>query len=85
MNTEKTIDQDSFVKKTAHCRVCKNPHLIPCIDVGDQYLSSIFPENLDYRDKLKKYPMDLVLCRRDDPEKHCGLVQLGHELDLSEM
>ena len=85
MKIEKDMPQDSLVPKITHCRVCKNPNIIPCVDVGDQYLSSIFPENLDYRKTLKKYPMDLVLCQRTDPEKHCGLAQLGHELDLSQM
>lgn len=71
-------------QKIVKCRVCGNLDLVPCVDIGEQYLSSVFPDTLDYRNKLKKYPMDLVLCRRKGPE-HCGLLQLGHELDLSEM
>lgn len=71
--------------KVTRCRVCGNPNLIPCFDTGDQYLSSIFPENLDYRKKLFRYPMDMVLCQKGAEGKECGLVQLGHDLDLSAM
>ncbi len=73
------------IKKVTRCRVCANPDLVPCLDIGDQYLSSIFPESLDYKNHLTRYPLDLVLCKRSDSVQHCGLVQLGREFDLSEM
>lgn len=66
------------------CRVCGNPSLIPCVNLGDQYLSSIFPENLDYRRTLPRYPLSLVLCEKKD-NTTCGLLQLAHQLDLSPM
>lgn len=66
------------------CRVCGNPELLKCFDIGDQYLSSIFPDRLDYHGKLKKFPLDMVLCRKYG-ELSCGLLQLGHDLDLTEM
>jgi SAM-dependent methyltransferase len=71
--------------KIKRCRVCGNPRLLPAVDIGEQYLSSIFPEHLNYRGELKKYPMDLVLCDKQGSEDYCGLLQLGHELDLSGM
>lgn len=67
------------------CRVCQNSDLLPCVDIGEQYLSSIFPSDLQYRKQLKKYPMDLVLCDKKGKDSHCGVLQLGHELDLSSM
>lgn len=70
--------------RTTRCRVCGNPSLEPCLDLGAQYLSSIFPTDLNYRDTLKRYPMDLVVCRQES-DAHCGLLQMGHHLDLSEM
>ena len=70
--------------KILKCRVCGNRNLLPCVDIGEQYLSSIFPDRLDYRKSLTPYPMDMVLCEKKS-EKTCGLVQLGHELDLSGM
>jgi NDP-4-keto-2,6-dideoxyhexose 3-C-methyltransferase len=64
------------------CRVCGNRELVPCLDLGKQYLSSIFPADLNYRGSLQAYPMALTLCAG---ENACGLVQLVHEFDLSEM
>lgn len=70
--------------KITKCRACGNTDLVPVIDIGEQYLSSIFPDSLEYRSKLKKYPLDLVLCVKKSPQQ-CGLLQLGHLLDLSGM
>jgi NDP-4-keto-2,6-dideoxyhexose 3-C-methyltransferase len=66
------------------CRVCGNTELEPILDLGGQYLSSVFPESLEYRATAPRYPLDLVMCvRRDD--SCCGLPQLGHRIDLSRM
>ncbi len=67
------------------CRVCGNTDLVPCTDIGEQYLSSVFPTDLNYRKDAIKYPLDLVLCRKKDDGTTCGLVQLGHRLDLTAM
>ncbi len=72
---------DSF--KIQKCRFCGNPSLIPCMDFGNQYLSSIFPSNLSYHTTLKKEPLDLVLCKKN--ENSCGALQLGHSFDMSKM
>ncbi len=74
----------TLAPKVEKCRVCGNTELIPCIDIGEQYLSSVFPENLDYRKDAIKYPLDLVMCRKKN-DTTCGLVQLGHRLDLTAM
>lgn len=71
--------------KIERCRVCGNTDLIPCVDIGEQYLSSVFPTNLNYRKDAFKYPLDLVMCRKKDDGTTCGLVQLGHRLDLTAM
>ncbi len=73
------------VPRVARCRVCGNPSLVPCISLGDQYLSSIFPSQLDYRETVPKFPLDLVMCERRGEGTSCGLVQLGHHLDLKIM
>ena len=67
------------------CRVCGNTNLISCLNIGEQYLSSIFPDSLDYKNKLKKQSLELLLCKKDDNNKNCGLLQLANEYDLSEM
>ena len=72
---------DSY--KIKACRFCGNPSLIPCMDFGNQYLSSIFPSDLSYHGTLKKEPLDLVLCEKN--ENSCGALQLGHSFDMSDM
>jgi 2-polyprenyl-3-methyl-5-hydroxy-6-metoxy-1,4-benzoquinol methylase len=66
------------------CRVCGNKKLIPCISIGEQYLSSIFPENLNYKNELKKSPLKIVQCLKTN-NNECGSLQLAHDYDLSEM
>ncbi len=79
-------------REITQCRVCGNKELIPCVDIGDQYLSSVFPENLEYRASASRYPLKLVLCRKREEKTHadesmasCGLLQLGHRFDLTPM
>ena len=67
------------------CRLCGNTELIPCFDIGEQYLSSVFPTNLNYRATAAKYPLDIVMCSKKVDGSTCGLVQLGHRLDLTSM
>lgn len=69
--------------KIYKCRFCGNESLIPCIDLGEQYLSSIFPKDLTYRKEIHKQPLDLVLCEKN--ENSCGVLQLGHSFDMSKM
>ncbi len=71
-------------KRIEFCRICGNKELIPCIDIGDQYLSSIFPNTLDYRDKLKRYPLVIVQCLKKS-DSQCGSLQLAFNIDLSKM
>lgn len=67
------------------CRVCGNSSLIPCASIGAQYLSSVFPANLDYRTEVPQLPLDLVMCEKKEGGSTCSLVQLAHKLDLSAM
>lgn len=67
------------------CRACANPALIPCISIGAQYLSSMFPANLDYHSEVPRLPLDLVMCDKRSEGSACGLVQLAHQIDLRAM
>jgi 2-polyprenyl-3-methyl-5-hydroxy-6-metoxy-1,4-benzoquinol methylase len=69
--------------KIHSCRFCGNPSLIPVMDFGGQYLSSIFPKDLTYRNELTKQELDLVLCEKKD--NTCGVLQLGHSFDMTKM
>ena len=65
------------------CRVCGNEQLERVIDLGDQYLSSIFPDSLDYRSDVPRSRLDLALCvKREDT---CGLLQLARRHDITAM
>lgn len=66
------------------CRICGNTNLVPVIDIGEQYLSSIFPKDLNYKDELKKSPLKIVQCVKNG-ENECGSLQLANDYDLTEM
>lgn len=66
------------------CRICGNTDLVRCVTIGSQYLSSVFPTDLHYKDSVPNWPMDLVLCKKNK-ETDCGAVQLANEIDLSSM
>ena len=67
--------------KIEKCRVCGNEHLITVLDLGDQYLSGIFPKEID--SNMYKGPLKLVKC--DETTGGCGHVQLEHTFDLPTM
>lgn len=71
------------IPKVKKCRVCGNTNLLPCIDLGDQYLSSVFPTSLSYKKDAIKYPLDLVLCKKN--KNTCGSLQLAHNINLDSM
>lgn len=73
-----------MINKIGKCRFCGNSKIVSCIDIGTQYLSSIFPENMDYKKKLKKSPLEIFQCVKNN-DSQCGTLQLAYDYDLSEM
>lgn len=71
-------------EKIKKCRFCGNKNIVSCIDVGSQYLSSIFPADMSYKKELKKYPLEIVQCVKKD-DGQCGSLQLAYNYDLSDM
>jgi len=67
--------------KIEKCRVCGNEHYYTVLDLGDQYLSGIFPKFVN--DDMYRGPLKLVKC--DETVGGCGHVQLEHTFDLSTM
>lgn len=63
-----------------HCRICGNPNLISIINLGEQTLTGVFPKSKNY--DLTTGPLELVKCQG---ENACGLLQLHHSYELSEM
>lgn len=74
-----------IAEKVTACRVCGNTDLTSCISIGEQYLSSVFPTDVNYKETAKKYPLDISLCNKNSNNTHCGTVQLSYRLDLTPM
>lgn len=74
---------NSKYRKINRCRICGNRNLVPVLDLGEQYLTGVFPSRIS--PQLSKGPTQLVKCTDADPEKCCGLVQLRHSYSTAEM
>lgn len=70
-------------KKIHACRICGNTELVPVVDLGEQYLTGVFPHQKS-ADTLTKGPLRLVKCHGSE-EETCGLLQLEHSYELAEM
>ncbi|MDA9030974.1 class I SAM-dependent methyltransferase [Candidatus Pseudothioglobus singularis] len=71
---------NSIIKISA-CRMCGNKNLERVIDLGEQYLTGVFPKT-NMHSSLTKGPLKLVKCHGTNV---CGLLQLEHSYDLDEM
>lgn len=67
--------------KIEKCRVCGNEKYNTVLDLGNQYLSGIFPNSIDLN--MYRGPLTLVKC--DESVGGCGHVQLEHTFDLPTM
>lgn len=65
--------------KIEKCRVCGNQNLTEVLDLGNQYLTGIFPKSIDIQ--MHKSPLKLVKC--DNSE--CSHIQLEHTFNPSVM
>ncbi|MES2510150.1 MAG: class I SAM-dependent methyltransferase [Pseudomonadota bacterium] len=68
-------------KKISQCRICGNSKLESVLDLGEQMLTGVFPKAKD--EKVTTGPLRLVKCSGGD--EVCGLLQMEHSYDLSEM
>ncbi len=68
-------------KKINQCRICGNSQLECVLDLGEQMLTGVFPKAKD--EKVTTGPLRLVKCSGGD--EVCGLLQMEHSYDLSEM
>ena len=51
------MNTDMF-HKIEKCRICGNDHLVTVLDLGNQYLSGIFPKTIDT--EMYRGPLTLV-------------------------
>lgn len=68
--------------KINQCRVCGNTTLETVIELGDQYLTGVFP-NVQSNENISSGPLTLVKCSGGGDV--CGLIQLLHSYDHDEM
>lgn len=68
--------------RISKCRICGNQNLALVVDLGEQYLTGIFPHGSAGKD-ITCGPLRLVKCDGDD--NVCGLLQLEHSYDMGEM
>ena len=70
------------MSKINKCRVCNNENLETIIELGDQFLTGVFPSIPSNKD-ISCGPLTLVKCHGG--EDVCGLLQLSHSYDHDEM
>jgi NDP-4-keto-2,6-dideoxyhexose 3-C-methyltransferase len=67
----------------AKCRACGNERLLPILDLGVHALTGRFPGANEPDPPIA--PLELVICDTTASPDACGLVQLRHTYNLSEM
>jgi len=65
------------------CRICGNANLKTVLDLGELALTGVFPHSS--RTEIARSPLELVKCMKGTAGGDCGLVQLRHTYNLSEM
>ncbi len=79
-------------REATHCRICGNPDLRTVLDLGEQYLTGLFPSKIT--PQLSKGPIQLAKCYGGEPDGGgqdvgepdcCGLVQLRHTFPAEDM
>ncbi len=68
-------------KKIEQCRICGNSNLVRVLDLGKQMLTGVFPR--EKGENVTVGPLRLVKCMGGS--EVCGLLQLEHSYNLSEM
>jgi len=72
-----------MIKTASKCRLCGNTDLKMILNLGEQPLSSVFPSAESEDPSIS--PLELVVCSDEHDADACGLVQLRHQADLTEM
>src|SRR4030042_892751 len=70
-------------KEIKACRICGNTNLTTVINLGNQYLTGVFPRKREQT--ITSGPLELVKCHDSGGRDVCGLLQLAHSYDLNEL
>jgi hypothetical protein len=65
------------------CRICGNTDLVTVLNLGNQQLTGVFPKSKDQN--LTSGPLELVKCNTAPGKDSCGLLQLKHSYEFSEI
>lgn len=68
--------------KIEKCRICGNVNLEQVLNLGEQALTGVFPR--EKSNQVTSGPLRLVKCIGENDDE-CGLLQLEHSYELSEM
>jgi hypothetical protein len=75
--------RQEMYKEIKGCRICGNTELVSIINLGNQYLTGVFPRSLN--EQITSGPLELIKCQEGDSLNSCGLLQLKHSYGLNEM
>lgn len=70
-------------KQITACRICGNTQLKSVLHLGEQTLTGVFPKQKDT--PITRGPLELVKCDDESESSACGLLQLNHTFNHSEM
>jgi len=70
-------------KETNKCRICGNRNLVGLLNLGEQALTGTFPKSK--ATKLTTGPLEIIKCMDEEHPECCGLVQLKHSYNKSEL
>jgi 2-polyprenyl-3-methyl-5-hydroxy-6-metoxy-1,4-benzoquinol methylase len=72
------------------CRICGNENLVSVLNLGNQFLTGVFPATRD--EEITRGPLELIKCysdasgnKKSASQINCGLVQLRQSYDSQEM
>jgi hypothetical protein len=68
-------------KEINKCRICGNNSLVSIIDLGNQFLTGVFPAP---GEKIERGPLEIVKCLNKE-KTSCGLVQLRHDYEMEKL
>ncbi len=71
------VMDEPLIREITRCRICGGGELQPVINLGPQYIASIFPADEIPNHLSIRYPLEVVRCAATN---RCGLVQLKHSV-----
>ena len=74
------MDKHNFLPgKIDKCQICGSEKLIQVIDIGEQPLANTLQKNLKEKNKLEKFPINVVRC------SDCTLMQIDYIVDQNKV